>query len=180
MLGNMHLKQRLMLSLAILAGFVLLVFAMLGSYMWATAGYGLPEFVDILYRFHFELMIVVSVSGILVGAAVYFLMYERAAIAAREATGNAELLLSFLNPDERAVVEALVKSDGHTTQAQVSRLDDMTRLRAHRVVLRLAEKKIVRIEKMGKTNQLWLAKSIYEALNNDGKKADAGPHKASP
>ncbi len=166
MVRNMPVKQRLMLSLAILAGFVLLVFAMLGSYIWATAGFGVPSFVEFLYRFHFELMVIVSVSGILVGAAMYFLMHERVEVATQEAAGNAELLLSFLSADERAVVELLLRSEGHTTQAQVSRLDDMTRLRAHRVVLRLADKKIIRIEKLGKTNQLWLAKSIYESMSN--------------
>lgn len=170
---NMPSNQRLLLSIAILAGFVLLVFAMLGSYIWASSGAVAPGFVEFLFRFHFELMIAVSVLGIVTGASMYFLMAERVQVAVREATGNAELLLSFLSADERAVVELLVQNEGHTTQAKVSRLEGMTRLRAHRVVGRLEEKKIVRIEKLGKTNQLWLAKSIYEALASDGKKNEA-------
>jgi hypothetical protein len=51
----------------------------------------------------------------------------------------------------------------------------MTKLRAHRTVLKLAGKRIIRIEKLGKTNQLWLAGSIYEALNKkDGGKSKQG------
>ncbi|VVC01133.1 Uncharacterised protein [uncultured archaeon] len=165
MLRNMPQNQRLMLSVSLLGGFILLVIAMLLSYIWSAGGNGEPPFLELLSRFHFELMIVVSFLGIAVGAAMYFLMAERVEVKQREAAGNAQLLLSFLSADERAVVEFLLKSEGHTTQAQVSRLDDMTRLRAHRVVLRLVEKKIVRVEKLGKTNQLWLAKSIYEALS---------------
>jgi uncharacterized membrane protein len=164
MFRNIKFKQRLIIASIMLSSFILLVFAMLGSYIWATAGFGAPEFVELLYRFHFELMIIVSVLGVFVGAATYFLLYEKAETASKEAVWNAELLLSFLNADERAVVEALAKSDGHTTQAQISRMEGMTRLRAHRVVLKLAEKKIIRIEKLGKTNQLWLAKPIYQAL----------------
>ena len=165
---NMPFNQRLLLAISIFGGFILLVIAMLLSYIWSAGGTGEPPFLELLSRFHFELMIAVSFLGILVGAAMYFLMQEQAQLKAREATGNAQLLLSFLNSDERAVVELLLKSEGHTTQAQVSKLDDMTRLRAHRVVLRLVDKKIIRVEKMGKTNQLWLAKSIFEALS-DGK-----------
>jgi len=165
LLRNMPFNQRLMLSVSILGGFILLVIAMLLSYIWSAGGEGEPPFLELLSRFHFELMIAVSFLGIGVGAAMYFLMQEQAQVKAREAIGNAQLLLSFLNSDERAVVELLLKSEGHTTQAQVSRLDDMTRLRAHRVVLQLVDKKIIRVEKLGKTNQLWLAKSIYEALS---------------
>ncbi|VVB56612.1 Uncharacterised protein [uncultured archaeon] len=170
---NMPFKQRFLLSVAIMAGFILLVFAMLGSYIWATSGEAAPGFVEFLFRFHFEMMIAVSLLGIVVGAAMYFLMAERVQVAARDSAGNAGLLLSFLSTDERDVVEFLLKSEGHTTQAQVSRLEGMSRLRAHRVVGRLEEKKIVRIEKLGKTNQLWLAKSIYEALGAEGKKEEA-------
>ena len=161
---NMPFNQRLLLTISIFGGFILLVIAMLLSYIWSAGGTGEPPFLELLSRFHFELMIAVSFLGIGVGAAMYFLMQAQTKEKAREATGNAKLLLSFLSADERAVVELLLKSEGHTTQAEVSRLDDMTRLRAHRVVLRLVDKKIIRVEKMGKTNQLWLAKSIFEAL----------------
>ena len=164
-MGNMPFHQRLWLSISIFAGFILLVLAMLVSYTWELSGAQAPPFLDFLMRFHFELMVFVALCGLLSGAALYFLMRETAVVKAREAAGNAELLLSFLSSDERAVVELLLKSEGHTTQAQVSHLGEMTRLRAHRVVLRLADKKIIRIEKLGKTNQLWLAKSIYEALS---------------
>lgn len=162
---NMPFNQRLLLTISIFGGFILLVIAMLLSYIWSSGGTGEPPFLELLSRFHFELMIAVSFLGIGVGAAMYFLMQAQTQEKAREATGNAKLLLSFLSGDERAVVELLLKSEGHTTQAEVSRLEDMTRLRAHRVVLRLVDKKIIRVEKMGKTNQLWLAKSIFEALS---------------
>lgn len=91
-------------------------------------------------------------------------MYERVEVKAKEAAGNARLLLTFLSPEERAAVELLVSSEGHTTQGQVSHQEGMTRLKAHRTVIKLEKKKIIRVEKLGKTNQLWLATSIYDAL----------------
>ncbi len=178
MVRNMHFNQRLLIAISILSGFVLLVMAMLLSYILATNGMAESPIIMALYTYHLETMILVSVLGIVVGAAVYFLMSERVQIKTREATGNAKLLLSFLSTEERAVVELLLASDGHTTQAQVSHLEDMTRLKAHRTVLRLSEKKIIRIEKLGKTNQLWLAVSIYDALK--GGAAKAAPHEKAP
>ncbi len=177
MVRNMKFNQRLLVAISILAGFGLLVLAMLMSYIYVTNGLPSPPFVMLLFQYHFEIMILVSVLGIVVGASMYFLMHEQVEVKTREATGNAQMLLTFLSTEERAVVELLLKSEGHTTQAQASKLEDMTRLKAHRTVLRLADKKIVRIEKLGKTNQLWLAGSIYDALRNGGnakKEADEG------
>ncbi|MFH1095463.1 MAG: hypothetical protein V1728_04565, partial [Candidatus Micrarchaeota archaeon] len=156
MVGNMHLNQRLLIAISILSGFILLVLAMLLSWILVTNGMAASPILMLLYNYHLEVMILVSVLGIVVGASMYFLMSGQVQVKTREATGNAKLLLSFLSTEEKAVVEFLLSNEGHTTQAQVSRLEDMTRLKAHRTVLRLAEKKIVRIEKLGKTNQLWL------------------------
>ncbi len=170
MVRNMKFNQRLLLSIALLAGFGLLVLTMLMSYIYVTNGLPAPPLVMLLFEYHFEIMILVSVLGIVVGASMYFLMHEQVEVKTKEAAGNAQMLLTFLSGEERTVVELLLKSEGHTTQAQASKLEGMTRLKAHRTVLRLADKKIIRIEKLGKTNQLWLAGSIYDALRNGGGK----------
>lgn len=175
MVRNMKFNQRLLLAIAILCGFALLVIAMLLSYIYLTNGLAAPPFFDFLFDYHLELMVLVAVLGIVVGASMYFLMHEQVEVKSQEAAVNAQLLLTFLSNEERMVVELLMKSEGHTTQAQASKLEGMTRLKAHRTVLRLADKKIVRIEKLGKTNQLWLAGSIYDALRNGGgAKKEAG------
>jgi len=164
----MPFNRRLLLSIAIFAGFLLLVIAMLLSYILASVRQFDNPLVSLLSQFHLELMVLVSILGIVVGATMYFLMHERVETKTKEAAVNANLLLTFLSREEREVVELLVKSEGHTTQSQVSRLDGMSRLKAHRVVQRLSEKNIVRIEKLGKINQLWLAGSIYDALSENG------------
>ncbi|MFA5077138.1 MAG: hypothetical protein WC488_01800 [Candidatus Micrarchaeia archaeon] len=164
MIRNLQFNQRLLLSIALISGFVLLVLAMLMSYILASSGSPPSPLVDLLFRYHFEMMLLVSVLGIVVGASVYFLMHQSVEIKSQESKFNANLLLNFLSREEKAAIEYLVQNEGHTTQSQISRLEGMTRLRAHRLVLRLVEKKIIRLEKLGKTNQLWLAPEIYEAL----------------
>ena len=165
MAENRNFNSRVLLAIAILAGFVLLVIAMLMSYVLAMNNMPSSPLISLLFQYHLELMVLVSILGIVVGASVYFLMSGQVQEKTKEAAVNAELLLTFLGHDERAIVGLLRTSDGHTTQSQVSRLEGMTRLRAHRTVAKLADKKIIRVEKLGKINQLWLAKSIYDALS---------------
>ena len=178
MIRNMPYNQRLLLAIALLGGFILLVVAMAGSFVLASSGIMTDPLILTLFQYHFEIMVLVSILGIVVGAAMYFLMHEQVTEKTREAKGNARLLLTFLSAEERIVVELLLKSEGHTTQAQASKLEGMTRLKAHRTVLHLADKKIVRIEKLGKTNQLWLAGTIYDALRSgEGGKKEADGEK---
>lgn len=174
-LRNKPFNQRLLLAIAILSGFLLLMFATLVGYVFALSGNVPSPIIGFLFEHHSEMMVATSVLGIIVGASVYFLMSEQVEVVKQESQINAELLLSFLSHDERAVVELLKDSEGHTTQAQLSKLPNMSRLKAHRVVLRLAERKIIRIEKLGLTNQLWLMGSIFDALKGGGQNKPIKP-----
>jgi uncharacterized membrane protein len=163
-MDGMKFNRRLLAAGAILGIFTLAAAGMVASYVLAVNGFGTSPFLGFLFQYHIEMMLGVSIAGVVVGAAVYFLLRENAQEKSVEAAGNAELLLSFLGSDERDVVRLLLDSEGHTTQAQISKSTGISRLRAHRVVGRLLARKLITAEKIGKTNMLWLANSVYEAL----------------
>jgi len=65
-------------------------------------------------------------------------------------------LMNFLLPDERRVVDILIKHDGEYLQKQITKEADFTRLRTHRIIARLAQRGIVTVEKVGNTNKIKL------------------------
>jgi uncharacterized membrane protein len=77
------------------------------------------------------------------------------------AEGN-EIVLKFLNPGERKVVEALIHKKGEMMQAELSRLDGMDKLRTHRAIRDLARKGVVSVHARGKTNLVSLSKDVRE------------------
>lgn len=74
------------------------------------------------------------------------------------------LFLKFLNANERKVTEKIIENKGNILQSEISRIEGMTRLRAHRTLKELESKGIITIEKYGKTNRIVLNNEIKNIL----------------
>jgi uncharacterized membrane protein len=116
---------------------------------------------------HVEFMVLSSFLGIAVGAAVYYLLREEMVEKTKAASGSAHLLLRFLSDDERELVMHMADREGMTTQAEISKLPGMTRLKAHRLVEKMEKKGLIFVEKYGKVNMLRLASELRESLISD-------------
>jgi uncharacterized membrane protein len=111
----------------------------------------IPFFVPVSFLLFFSTTLASSV-GI-----VYFIMIPE--ITPRKKGSNTvdvSELMNFLLPDERRVVEILIKHDGEYLQKHISKEANFTRLRTHRIIARLAQRGIVTVEKVGNTNMIRL------------------------
>jgi len=123
-----------------------------------------PKLLGVLVSHHLEFMLLMVGIGVVVGAAIFYLMHEEVEIKEKESKVNAELALSLLNPDERKAVKLLLEKNGECLQAEVARLDGMTRLKAHRVAQSLEKRGIVALGKNGKVVTMELAANVKSAL----------------
>ena len=73
-------------------------------------------------------------------------------------------ILKLFNLNEKRVIEKLIETKGSALQSEISRMDGMTKLKAHRAVKELERKGIVKLEQYGKTNRIILAKDIKEVI----------------
>ncbi len=67
-----------------------------------------------------------------------------------------ELLLQVLKEDERRVLTVITESGGHATQREISRITNLSRLKTHRVVMRLKERGLVDAERHGRFSDVSL------------------------
>jgi uncharacterized membrane protein len=119
-------------------------------------------------------VVLVGVTIVGVGGLAYFLAFPEiktvSALKAEEAVvhnaveqpvQNActpyESVSKTLTDEERKVVEVLTAHDGKYLQKYIRKEADLSRLKTHRIVARLAERGIVTLEKTGNTNQVLLA-----------------------
>ena len=70
--------------------------------------------------------------------------------------------LRLLHDDERRVVEALVKAGGSMLQKDISYDLKLSRVRTHRVLVRLIERGVVKAEKHYNTNMITLSDWLRE------------------
>ena len=70
------------------------------------------------------------------------------------------VLLKFLNYNENKVLKKLIEHNGSVLQSEISRLPNMGKVKAHRVLKDMEIKGIIYIEKYGKTNRIALSKDV--------------------
>lgn len=83
------------------------------------------------------------------GISIWFLTNEREFKAVKENVTNNMLL-----PEEKAVLDELKKQGGQLTQKKLSRETGLTRVKVHRVLNRLEEKKLIRRHPYGSTKMV--------------------------
>lgn len=102
--------------------------------------------------------------GVIVGAGMYYLMGSKIESKEKSLKNNTDILLRFLNPDERKLMDLLIENNGKVLQAEVTRLPEMTKVKSHRIVRRLLDRGVIESERIGKTNVIKFSKEIKEGL----------------
>ncbi len=70
------------------------------------------------------------------------------------------VILKFLNYNENKVLKKLIENNGSVLQSEISRLPNMGKVKAHRVLKDMEIKGIISIEKYGKTNHITLSEDV--------------------
>ena len=154
-------RKKVFLWSGLLALFLFLVFLTSVSYIHPSN----EGILEVLTRYHFESMFAVAFAGVLIGAGGIYLFSSELQKTTSSLKSNTELLLSFLSPKEKEVLQLLVEKNGQAFQADISKIHGMTRLKAHRIVSKLAERKIVAVNSYGKANLVTLSPNVLKAFN---------------
>ncbi len=120
---------------------------------------GIPFFVPLTFILFF-----VTTMASTVGV-IYFLVLPEIVNRKLAENGNqvnVQNVINVLLPDERKVVEILLKHNGAYLQKYISKETGFTRLKTHRVIARLAERGIIITERSGNTNLVKLAETKNE------------------
>jgi predicted transcriptional regulator len=74
-----------------------------------------------------------------------------------------DIVMRTVKPDERVALEVLRNSGGACLQKDITYKTGLSKLKTHRIVARLAERGIIQVKKIGKTNEIrmpsWLGSS---------------------
>jgi hypothetical protein len=92
-----------------------------------------------------------------------------AIVASSELDGAIGIVMRVLKADERAALEVLRNSGGRCLQKDITYKAGLSKLKTHRVVARLAERGVIQVKKVGKTNEItvpaWLKASADTSSN---------------
>lgn len=74
------------------------------------------------------------------------------------------LILKFLDYGENQVIKKLIENNGTILQSEISRMPNIGKVRAHRIIVDLKKKEIITLENYGKTNRINLTEEAKNVL----------------
>jgi uncharacterized membrane protein len=162
-------NKKILLGIALLAAMVLAVyyvpqFVQSNVPQQCIASSGQCEHEAYLREVIMSLPLVI-VGGFLAGVGVAYMFFERKAELPKT-QGQEQAMLGMLPSDEKKVISKLVAEGGRATQAELSRIEGIGKVKAHRIIERLEKRGAVSKESSGKTNIIRLNRDILEGVKS--------------
>ncbi|MFH0817606.1 MAG: hypothetical protein V1909_03145 [Candidatus Micrarchaeota archaeon] len=97
---------------------------------------------------------VVLFAGIIIGAFAFYFLYERKKpeTVVIDNKKNVIDIVDVLDENEAKVLRKIINEKGRVLQAEISRLEEIGKVKSHRITERLEKRGIIEIESAGKTN----------------------------
>lgn len=151
-------KNDIILIIGSLSFIVLIVtLSLLLADKFKVSGCGCQRVVSHNFTWLFSLLAVIFVASL-----IYYLFSLKLEKKEKVIGKNIEILYSILDNEEKEVLNRIIKNKGTIEQSEISKEYD--KIKAHRIIKKLEEKRIVDIFKEGKTNKIKLKKELKEEL----------------
>jgi len=108
------------------------------------------------------IMLFIILSILFIGGLVYYLLSLQIEKKENIINKNIEVLYSILDKDEQNLLDFLIKKNGELNQNDLAK--KIGKLKAHRLIRKLEQKKIISITKQGKNNLIRLKKELKQEL----------------
>lgn len=104
----------------------------------------------------------ISLAILFVVSLLYYLFSFRMEEKEKCLCKNMEILNSILDKDEKKVIDKIASNGGEIEQTKISEMYD--KIKAHRILKKLEEKRMIEVVKTGKTNTIKLNEDLRREL----------------
>ncbi len=151
-------KRDFILAIGALAFLLLVIFiSLLLGDRFQVQNCGCPKLVSRNFIYIFIILAAVFIASL-----VYYLTSFKIETQKKIMDKNIGLILGFLDKDEKEIIEKLIENKGEIMQNELTRQHG--KLKSHRVIQRLKNKKIIDIKKAGRTNLIKLKSELKKEL----------------
>lgn len=116
---------------------------------------------------HLPITIGLIILSGFIGYVLSTVTYKQVTKTKKESRKLLELLFLFLNQEEKEIIDHLVQNNGVASQAEISRLPGMDRVKAYRSLQKMQEKNLIEITASGKVRKISLKEDILNLLTKD-------------
>ncbi|MBI5223915.1 winged helix-turn-helix transcriptional regulator [Candidatus Micrarchaeota archaeon] len=161
-------SKSIFLTLVLVSCFIFLITLLVVVFSLYPNG-DAPELLRPVIEYHTQLMVMMAILGVSTGFFVYRTLNAKIEKQQKVIQSNMELIMRFLSAEEREILNLLNEKQGRTTQSEIAKLPGMSRLKAHRLIKKMEERRLIHIEKYGKINMIRIVDELQD--NSGGLKA---------
>ncbi len=152
--------MKIILNLIVVAIFIFLVSVLVFVFALYSEGQPVPPFLSLFLQYHIPFMVLMGLFGVASGLISHSILKSTLEKQKKIVQTNTDIIMKFLSEEDRKVFRILKEKGGLTTQGEIANLENMTRLKAHRLVKKLEDRGIVHVEKHGKINMVRLVDEL--------------------
>ncbi|MFH1780270.1 MAG: hypothetical protein ABH803_03985 [Candidatus Micrarchaeota archaeon] len=160
----MKKTKRQLIGIILVLAFASLV--VLGTHYYVNSTGVNDGITGLIFKYHFEFMLLIGLGGIAVGAIAYYLTSQELGVQKEITKKNTLVLLNLLDSDEKVVIEKLLAEKGKAKQYEIAYSAKLSKVRAHRAIKKLVSKNVLEVEKLGKVNSIKIKPEIMQGLIN--------------
>lgn len=152
-------KYRTLVFLLLTSLFIIILTLTIVSYFFLSSE-TTPYILKLFVRYHVFFMITIAVLGLLFGS-ISHIIFNRDLEKSKETLNETiELLMNLLNYEDKKIITYLKDNNGVSTQYELTKISGLTKLKVHRSIEKLERNNILRKEKLGKINKIYLNKKF--------------------
>ncbi len=152
-------RFRTLIFLILTSIFILILTLTIVSFFFLSAD-STPYILTIFVKYHVFFMITIAIFGLIFGSVSHILFSRDLEKNKELLTETINLLMNLLNYEEKKIINYLRDNNGVSTQYELTKISGLTKLKVHRSIDKLEKNSILKKEKLGKINKIYLSKKF--------------------
>lgn len=111
-------------------------------------------------------LVLLSLFGLFIGSLTYYFISEKYEKKIVKIHKDARLTLRFLEGDQKMIMTALIKFNGESTQSEIAKETDLSRVKISRAIKSLEQRKLLTKMPDGMTNKIILDAELRTVFCN--------------
>lgn len=106
-------------------------------------------------------MFFIAIFGVIFGSITQIMTSKKIESSKKDLNILKNHFRNSLTNDERKIVDYLIKNNGICSQYELTKLENLNKLKVSRLLIDMEKKKILSKEKIGKINKIFLDRELY-------------------
>ncbi|MCH8519324.1 MAG: hypothetical protein LAT82_01050 [Nanoarchaeota archaeon] len=116
--------------------------------------------INFFVTYHLLFMFIVTILSLIIGAYSYFIISKDLYEYSKIKKDLINEFINFLDKDEKEIIDFLLLNNGVSTQYELQQISNSHKVKLHRLLEKLEERKIIEKKKIGKMNKIYLNKQL--------------------